>query len=347
MTPIFVVSRFATAVLFLVTAASARAAGGASLSSQTFAAIDPFVQTDAMHRGVNVVAWAPPWEDAARPQFQPKHFALIRDAGFDTVALVLWPFSHMDASGRLDPAWLERLDLLVQAGLDSGVTVVLSPEDPATNRQKLDAFWRQVAPRYKDAPARLLFQVLDEPEGAATPEQWNVELRKTLSVIRETNPSRNVLVGSLLINGDEDLSTLDLPAGDQHLIAVVHYFLPMEFTHQGASWLEATKNLSGVSWGSDADKTQLDKYFGRVKAWSVASRRPVVLGSFGAYDAGEIGSRVKWTSAVARAAEANGIPWVYWQFDYNFNVYDVPKEAWVQPILHALIPPKDAGAPQK
>ncbi|MGC9952969.1 MAG: glycoside hydrolase family 5 protein [Rhizomicrobium sp.] len=333
MTSFFGVSCFATAVLFLVTTASA---GAASSSSQP--AVDPFVQTGTMHRGVNVVAWTPPWEDPARPRFEPKHFVLIRDAGFDTVVLILWPFSHMDASSRLDPAWLERLDKLVQAGLDSGVTVVLSPEDPATNRQKLDAFWRQIAPRYKDSPARLLFQILDEPEGASTPGQWNVELRKTLAIIRQTNPARNVLVGSLLINGDEDLSTLDLPAGDRHLIAVVHYFLPMEFTHQGASWVEATKNLSGVTWGSDADRALLDKNFGAFKTWSVAHHRPIFLGSFGAYDAGEIGSRVKWDWAVARAAEAHGIPWVYWQFDYNFNVYDVPKEEWVQPILKALIP---------
>jgi len=335
MTSVFGVPYFATAVLFLVTAASA---GAVSLSSQL--AVDPLVQTGTMHRGVNVVAWTPPWEDAARPQFQPKHFALIRDAGFDTVVLVLWPFSHMDASGRLDPAWLERLDKLVQAGLDSGATVVLSPEDPATSRQKLDAFWRQVAARYKDAPARLLFQVLDEPEGASTPEQWNVELRKTLSVIRETNPSRNVMVGSLLINGDEDLSTLDLPADDRHLIVAVHFFLPMEFTHQGASWVEATKNLSGVTWGFDTDKVQVEKHFSTYKAWSAAHHRPVMLGSFGTYDTGDIASRAKWTSAVARAAEASGMPWVYWQFDYNFNVYDVPKEEWVQPVLKALIPEK-------
>jgi endoglucanase len=56
---------------------------------------------------------------------------------------------------------------------------------------------------------------------------------------------------------------------------------------------------------------------------------------------------VRWTAAAARTAEANGIPWAYWQFDNNFNVYDIDKDAWIEPILNALIPPEGAAEPQK
>jgi endoglucanase len=47
---------------------------------------------------------------------------------------------------------------------------------------------------------------------------------------------------------------------------------------------------------------------------------------------------VRWTAAIARAAEARGWAWTYWQFDSDFVVYDIEKGRWVEPILRALIP---------
>jgi endoglucanase len=41
---------------------------------------------------------------------------------------------------------------------------------------------------------------------------------------------------------------------------------------------------------------------------------------------------------VARTAESLGWAWIYWQFDYNFIVYDMAREDWVRTIWRALIP---------
>ena len=56
---------------------------------------------------------------------------------------------------------------------------------------------------------------------------------------------------------------------------------------------------------------------------------------------------MKWDSAVARGAEARGFSWAYWQFDPDFTAYDFAKEAWVEPILHALIPPQVEALPHQ
>jgi endoglucanase len=41
---------------------------------------------------------------------------------------------------------------------------------------------------------------------------------------------------------------------------------------------------------------------------------------------------------VARAAEAHGFGWTYWQFDSDFVLWDMKADGWVQPILGALVP---------
>lgn len=317
------------------------------MSEQLFAPVDAFVQNQEMGRGVAVLAGDPGWDDPVKARFTPGHFKLIRDAGFNTVRMVLSSFDHMDASYALDPKWLERLDVMVKAGLDQGLTVILDEhdyeicgKDPVICKTKLDAFWSQVAPLYKDASNKLVFEMLNEPHEALTAELWNAQLVETLAIIRASNPKRNVIIGPDNWNGLEALPKLVLPADDRHIIVTVHYYHPMEFTHQGASWVPQYKQL-GVGWGSGADYALLNKELDAVKGWGDANQRPIFLGEFGAYENGAMADRAKWTSAVARGAEARGFSWSYWQFDHDFIVYDIDKGAWVEPILHALIPPAD------
>jgi endoglucanase len=298
-----------------------------------------------MGRGVAVLSEDPGWNDPAKARFTSRHFKLIREAGFNTVRIVLTNFTHMDASLKLDPQYLARIETMVRAGLDEGLTVVLDEHDyelcgadVVVCRAKLNAFWSQAAPRFKDAPNKLVFEMLNEPHQALTAELWNAQLVETLAIIRANNPTRNVIIGPDNWNGLELLPKLVLPADDQHIIVTVHYYHPMEFTHQGAAWVPQYNKL-GVGWGSEADTALLNNELDIVKAWSDANKRPIFLGEFGAYENGAMADRVKWTSAVARGAEARGFSWAYWQFDKDFIVYDIPKDKWVEPILLALIPP--------
>jgi endoglucanase len=182
-----------------------------------------------------------------------------------------------------------------------------------------------------------MFEVLNEPNQALTPELWNSYLVEALAIIRTSNPTRNVILGPGYWNSIDHLDDLELP-NDKHLIVTVHYYTPMRFTHQGASWTPENANLSGITWGSDEDFAQLKTNFARVQAWADAHHRPILLGEFGAYDKGTMADRVRWTSAVAREAEAHHWAWAYWQFDSDFIVYDIDKDQWVTPIRDALIP---------
>jgi endoglucanase len=309
-----------------------------------FAGIDPFVQLGQMGPGVNVLSEDPGWTDPAKARFKPELFKKIKAAGFGTVRIVLNAMGHMDDYYVLESGYLSRLDTMVNAALDAGLTVILDEhdynycsQDTWACRQKLNAFWAQVAPRYKDAPARLIFEVLNEPHEAFTPEMWNDQIKQTLPIIRASNPVRNVIIGPGSWNSLSFLDKLVLPVADRHIIVTYHYYAPMEFTHQGSPWVSQYK-LTGQSWGSQADLATLAKDFDVVKAWSDKWNRPILLGEFGAYETGPMESRLKYTSAVARAAESRGFAWAYWQFDKDFIVYDIANDKWVEPILNALIP---------
>jgi hypothetical protein len=299
-------------------------------------------------RSVNIIGYDPIWQDRAKARFQEKHFARIKEAGFSSVRINLHPFRHMDAANghALKPSWLETLDWAVKGALANHLAVILDmhefgamAEDPAGRKEAWLSFWRQVAPRFKDAPDDVVFELLNEPFGKLTPELWNEYLKEGLAVVRATNPSRVVILGGGRWNSIDGLQSLVLPDDDRNLIATVHYYTPMEFTHQGARWTPEFTDKLGVTWtGTDQERRRIELDFAKAQQWAVQHDRPVHLGEFGAYDKADMDSRARYTAAVARAAERLGWSWAYWQFDSDFVVYDIGKDAWVEPIVKALVP---------
>jgi len=120
----------------------------------------------------------------------------------------------------------------------------------------------------------------------------------------------------------------------------VHYYIPMDFTHQGAAWA-GRKDKLGVDWlGTDKELEVLNRDFDKAAAWAKEHNRPILLGEFGAYDKAPMDSRARWTSAVARTAEVRGWSWAYWQFDSDFVLYDIPGDKWIEAIKGALVEQK-------
>ena len=308
---------------------------------------EAFAQNRALGRGVNVLGYDPIWQSPAKARFKEEDFGLIRAGGFDTLRVNLYPFAHMGAAPdyRLDAAWWRTADWIVRSALASRLNVILDfheyekmGKNPLENRDRFLAFWGQAAPHFKDAPSGVLFEILNEPNNALTPALWNQYLSDALGVIRATNPTRAVVVGPAYYNSVKHLDELSLPERDRHLIVTVHYYLPMAFTHQGASWTK-TRYPIGTRWeGTPAERAAVESDLAGVQAWSLRHHRPILLGEFGAYDAGDMASRARYTDCVARTAEKLGWSWAYWQFDGNFIVFDVGKGAWVPEIHGALIP---------
>ncbi len=309
---------------------------------------DAFEQNARLGRGVNIIGYDPIWRDRGEARFRDEYFAMIRGAGLQTVRVNLHPFRHMDSTDgyRLRTAWLETLDWAVEGALAAGLMVILDlhefnamADDPEGKKEMFLSFWRQVAPRYADAPDAVVFELLNEPNRKVTNTMWNGLLREALAIVRNSNPTRTVIVGPGEWNSIRALKDLDLPEDDRNLIVTVHYYTPMEFTHQGARWTPEFVDRTGVEWlGTEADLARIRTDFAIADAWAKAHDRPVLLGEFGAYDKGPMESRARYTAAVARSAESLGWSWAYWQFDSDFILYDVAGGRWVQPILEALVP---------
>lgn len=304
-------------------------------------------QNAKMGRGVNIIGYDSGfWKDPTNGRFKEKYFKMLKEGGFSTIRINLHPFRQMDSKYVINPKWLETLDWAIKKGLEAKLMVILDmheytamADDPIAKKDMYLSVWRQLASRYKNQPSDVVFELLNEPNQKLTVELWNEYLVDAIKIVRKTNPNRTVIVGPGNWNGKESLPTLVLPKEDKNIIVTVHFYHPMPFTHQGAPWSKNNKDLSGIKWtGSSEEKELIEIRLKVAYDWSIANDRPIFLGEFGAYDKADMESRAKYTAFVARTAEKFGFSWAYWQFDSDFILYDINKEAWVMPIKNALIP---------
>jgi endoglucanase len=319
------------------------------VASGPLPAMDAFQQNARLGRGVNLLGWDVIWQDRARSDYQDRDFKLIREAGFNHVRINLHPLrdGKPDANGRLRDEFFNIMDWAVDQALANQLLVILdfhddlaiSP-DPMGKRKAFLDCWAAIAEHSKTRPDTVLFELLNEPAGKFTHELWNDYWPAALGVIRKSNPERTVIVGPANWNGVGELGHLRLPPEDRNLIATVHYYNPFPFTHQGTPWT-GQKDKVGVTWaGTESEMKAVDKDFAGVAQWSKQNNRPIYIGEFGAYEKGDMPSRVAWTAYVARQIETQGWSWGYWQFADNFAVFDLRNQKWVEPIRDALIPRK-------
>jgi endoglucanase len=312
------------------------------INAQEMSAIE---QCKKLGRGVNIIGYDKElWKDHTKGRFKEKYFKMIKEAGFSNIRVNLQPFSAMDSAYKINPGWLETLDWVVKKGTEAKLMIILDMHeynamaaDPVAKKEMFLSVWKQLAPRYKDQPNNVLFEILNEPNQKLTPELWNAFLIDAIKIIRRTNPNRTLIIGPGNWNGIESLPTLVLPADDKNIIVTVHFYHPMKFTHQGAPWSKENVMYHGITWtGTKEEKDEVDTKLQVAADWSAANNRPIFLGEFGSYDKGDIDSRARYTAYVSRTAERLGFSWAYWQFDSDFIVYDIGKEKWVAPILNAL-----------
>lgn len=304
-----------------------------------------FNQNEKLGRGMNIIGYDPIWNDFSKARMQAKHFKYIKETGFSNVRIKISPFKFsMDSSFTIEPKFFKTLDWIVTQSLENGLVPIVDfhehgamEKDPMGTKPMFLAMWKQIADFCKNYPNDVFFEIANEPN--MKPETWNQIHSEAYKIIRASNPNRTLLIGTINGNQIKFLKDLELPENDRNIIVAIHYYSPIQFTHQGAPWSTKNKNLSGITWtGTETQIKDMNADFDMAQEWSKTHNRPLTLGEFGAYEKADMPSRILWTDYIARQAEARNWSWSYWQFDSDFIAYDIDKDVWNKPIKDALVP---------
>jgi len=301
-----------------------------------------------MFRGINIGnALEAPREGMWGVYIKDEYFQIIREAGFDTVRIpIRWSaYAANEPPYTIRSSFFDRVDHVVGKALEQNLTVIINihhyeeiMKDPQGHSERFLSIWRQISSHYKDYPENLIFELLNEPHGNLTSNLWNQLLAEAIRIIRETNPTRRIIVGPVNWNSVYSLKDLVLP-DDRNIMVTFHFYTPFEFTHQGAEWVSPSPPVGRVWLGTEGEQRQIRDELDIAVQWSRKHGDiPLFLGEFGAYSKADMDSRVRWTYFVAREAEKRGIAWCYWEFCSGFGAYDPKAGKWREELLNALIP---------
>lgn len=114
-------------------------------------------------------------------------------------------------------------------------------DDPALRQQNAD-LWRDIADRYRDEPAVAAYDLLNEPVTTdSTGEQWQDFAQQLVDAVRSVDQSHLLVIGGVYgVNGRYGTDGIDphFLVDDDNVVYDFHFYEPIKYTHQYASWVE-------------------------------------------------------------------------------------------------------------
>lgn len=316
-------------------------AGLFALAAPAVAQLTPAEAAAQMGRGINLGnTMEPPTEGAwNNTPVQEHYFDDYVAAGFSTVRIPIRWDRHMSASPpfAISEAWMDRVEQVVDWGLARGLFVMInSHHDDWLKRDynnpvlqaRFDSLWSQIATRFQDKSERLLFEMFNEPFDPMTLANTEDMNARVLPIIRRTNPTRIVLYSGASYSSRPQLIAAEIP-DDDYVMGYYHSYDPYEFGLLGQG-----------TWGSPADRAQLQSAFDQVAAWSAANGVPAVLSEFGAINTVDYNSRMRFYGAFVAGALGAGIPFQAWDDGGDFRIYQRQDRDWndIKDILVSTFP---------
>ncbi len=297
-----------------------------------------------MRRGVNLGnALEAPNEGDWGYRIEDDHLTAIAEAGFDGIRLPVRWDQHLDRAGRIAPLFLARVREVVAWALERDLMVQLDVHhfdaliaNPARERGRFLALWGQIGEAFADAPPSLFFEPLNEPNGP----QWDgarlTDLQaETVDLIRESNPTRLIVLGPGNWQNIDALRAWRPPAGDNIAVSV-HYYEPHAFTHQNAEWLGANAPTFDRFWGGFDDRSAIHNHLDAARRWGIRNGYPMQLGEFGVIGNAPADQRAIWLHFTRSRCEEFGFGWCVWDFAGAFAIWDRDSGRFHPDALEAL-----------
>ena len=231
-----------------------------------------------------------------QPVTKPELIKMMAEAGFNTIRVPVTWYQEMDANGKVNDAWMNRVKEVVDYVIDNGMYCILnvhhdtgadsdtfkswlkaSSKNYTANKDKYEYLWKQIAEEFKDYDQYLLFEAYNEMLDENS--TWNEPSNKTdgykaindyaksfVTTVRNTggnNKDRNLIVNTYSASSKPDaMKNLDLPEEGNHIIFQVHSY---------PDW----QNKSNA-------KKEIDNLISNIKS-NLLNRAPVIIGEYATF----------------------------------------------------------------
>lgn len=279
---------------------------------------------------------------------------MVKEAGFNSVRVPVTWYNHMDsATNKIDDAWMDRVEEVVNYVLDNDMYCILNvhhdtgekgwlraaPKDLEKNKAKFQSIWEQISERFADYGDKLLFEgfneILDTNNNWTSPNADSLKITNELNqlfvdTVRASgrkNATRCLILNTYCASAVRAIVsgfTLPTDTVKDKLIVSAHIYQPYYFTSEVSP--ETT------TWGTG--KSTLESYIQNMNKYFVEKGIPVIIGEFGAVDKNNRFERQGWLRFYVDTCTKYGIKCFWWD---NGNEYKIFNRKTMQPSEAELI----------
>lgn len=271
----------------------------------------------------------------------------FRRSGFDTIRLPVRFASHTarTAPYAIEAGYLTAVRRAVDLALAADLNVIIDLHhyvdffaDPEGQRPRFLAIWRQIAEAFKDTSQRAYFELLNEPQPPVNNAQLTALYNEVIPIIRQTNPTRPVILDTEKGSASYNLGSFKMPA-DPYVMPTIHTYEPNSFTFQHDPYYSKGPIPTGVTFGNEADFTVLARQRDRIAAFMEASGTVPFVGEFGAYEAIPLQQRISYLDAASNSFASLGVASCVWAYTSGFTLRD--DHGWLPGVVEVLAKPHD------
>ena len=338
-------------------------------------------------RGINLGGWVSQY---------PQKFK-IGDSYFDTFIIendikqiASWGLDHVrlpvdymifesdDNPGLYDEAGLSYIDSCIEWCKKYGLNVIIDLHHaPGFSFHTLDTntlftdedmqnrminIWLNFTKRYIKERDNLCFELMNEivePDSS----RWNALAGKIVAKIRELDPARVILIGGNSYNSVSELKNIAIIPDDENIVYNFHFYEPMLFTHQMASWnkfnmdygkkplypavfpevAEFVEKFPQHSWlkkfdGVYVDIETLKEYLKpAVEFMENNPGKLLYCGEYGVIDETDLQSRINWHRDFENLMTEYGICRAAWSYKgMNFKFVGKDSEVYNQELVDII-----------
>ena len=278
-----------------------------------------------------------------------------KQRGFNAIRIPCnWNWSHVPDSttAKIDPAWLARVQQVVQYCVNDGMYAILNihwdggwlelnctTTAQAAVNAKQKALWEQIATQMRGFDQHLLFASANEPNATDSTEmRVLLSYHQTfINAVRSTgghNSYRTLVIqgpkGGDIVYTNNLMNTMPTDPASNRLMVEIHNYTPWNFClldadqsygnrffYWGSGYHTTFDVANNPTWG---EESTINENFQMMKTKFVDHGIPVVMGEFAVMDRNLTGdslnfnlaSRAYWYNYSMRQALANGVHPFLW-----------------------------------
>ena len=270
----------------------------------------------------------------------------IKKAGFNAVRVPVTWKQHMDSTGKIDKAWLDRVQQVVDYVVDSDMYCILNvhhdtgeegwlkatPACVSENGDKFEYLWEQIASRFKEYDNKLLFEgfneILDDNNnwgyaGKDSTTAVNQLNQMFVDAVRSTggyNSSRCLVVNTYAASTDAGiLDDFVVPddSVENSIIVQVHYYHPYKYC--------MVQYPDNRVWTDENGKYNMNGTLYNLYNHFTSKGIPVIIGEFGVSNKENTADRMEYCEYLVSEAKGYGVKCFWWdpggtaQVDTNYG----------------------------